>query len=141
MEKEFSITLDDDHSSADSGDVDSEYALQCRLNRKYSDDKIQKYNDLRWTDENIKYLKGKNVCWKKVVVSASEDHMYTWHDNAIVYADSYGVPCDKQQSNFAAFCEYAASCEEQEDMQEDDDLSKVKMEEADKLPLQLHKLL
>mmetsp|Transcript_2427 Transcript_2427/g.2817 ORF Transcript_2427/g.2817 Transcript_2427/m.2817 type:complete len:87 (+) Transcript_2427:461-721(+) len=86
MEKEFDKNLDvgDDHSAADSDDVDSEYALQCRP------DKVQKY-DLRWTDEYSKYLKGHRVSWKEVMLFG--DQMFILN-NGIVYADSDGVPCD-----------------------------------------------
>eukprot|EP00617_Octactis_speculum_P001792 CAMPEP_0185786416 /NCGR_PEP_ID=MMETSP1174-20130828/135288_1 /TAXON_ID=35687 /ORGANISM="Dictyocha speculum, Strain CCMP1381" /LENGTH=58 /DNA_ID=CAMNT_0028479039 /DNA_START=109 /DNA_END=285 /DNA_ORIENTATION=+ len=50
--------------------------------------------------------------------------MYTWHDNALVFVEIYGVPCDKEQSSFAEFFE------EHVDVQEDDDSPKAKMKES-----------
>ena len=99
MEKEFDKALDDSaaDSAADSDDVGSEYAIHSRpsnvLNVKY---------DLRWTDENLKYLKGQSVRWQKVF--CFEDQMFVMNlQDGIVYIDLWGVPCDMEQSSFAAF--------------------------------------
>ena len=54
MEKEFDKALDD--SAADFDDVNSEYAIHSRLSNVLK-------HDLRWTDENLKYLKGQNIRW------------------------------------------------------------------------------
>ena len=96
MEKEFDKALDD--SAADSDDVDSEYAIHSRPS---SPGDVWKH-DLRWTDENLKYLKGHSVRWKKVMWF--EDHMFvTSLRDGIVYINPWGVPCDKEQSSLAAF--------------------------------------
>ena len=93
MEKEFDKALDD--SAADSDDVDSEYAIQCRPSNVLK-------HDLRWTDENLKYLKGESVRWQKVLWIG--DHMFVMNpQDGIVYIDPWGVPCDMEQSSLAAF--------------------------------------
>ena len=95
MEKEFDRALDDDHSAADSDDVDSEYAIHSRPSNVLK-------HDLRWTDENLKYLKGQSVRWQKVLWF--EDHMFAMNlQDGIVYIDPWGVPCDMEQSSLAAF--------------------------------------
>ena len=115
MEKEFDKALDDDHSAADSDDVDSEYAIHSKPSNPSN---VWKH-DLRWTDENLKYLKGHSVRWKKFFWI--ENHMFVFNDSdEFLYIDPYGVPCDKEQSSVAAFeeltCESTAPCEEQEDL-------------------------
>ena len=93
MEKEFDKALDD--SAADSDDVDSEYAIHSRPSNVLK-------HDLRWTDENLKYLKGPCVLWQKVLWF--EDHMFVMNlRDGIVYIDPWGVPCDMEQSSLAAF--------------------------------------
>ena len=97
MEKEFDRALDD-HSAADSGDVDSKYAIHSRPS---SPGDVWKHN-LRWTDENLKYLKDHSVRWKKVMWF--EDHMFvTSLRDGIVYINPWSVPCDKEQSSLATF--------------------------------------
>jgi len=93
MEKEFDKALDD--SAADSDDVDSEYAIHSRPSNVLK-------HDLRWTDENLKYLKGESVRWQKVLWIG--DHMFVMNpQDGIVYIDPWGVPCDMEQSSLAAF--------------------------------------
>ena len=93
MEKEFDKALDD--SAADSDDVDSEYAIHSRPSNVLK-------HDLRWTDENLKYLKGQSVRWQKVF--CFEDQMFVMNlQDGIVYIDPWGVPCDMEQSSLAAF--------------------------------------
>ena len=95
MEKEFDRALDDDHSAADSDDVDSEYAIQRRPSNVLK-------HDLRWTDENLKYLKGESVRWQKVLWIG--DYMFVMNpQDGIVHIDPWGVPCDMEQSSLAAF--------------------------------------
>jgi len=93
MEKEFDKALDD--SAADSDDVDSKYAIYSRPSNVLK-------HDLRWTDENLKYLKGQSVRWQKVLWF--EDYMFVMNpQDGIVYIDPWGVPCDMEQSSLAAF--------------------------------------
>ena len=93
MEKEFDKALDD--SAADSDDVDSEYAIHSRPSNVLK-------HDLRWTDENLKYLKGQSVRWQKGLWF--EDHMFVMNlQDGVVYIDPWGVPCDMEQSSLAAF--------------------------------------
>ena len=75
--------------------LDSEYAIHSRPSNVLK-------HDLRWTDENLKYLKGQSVRWQKVLWF--EDYMFVMNlQDGIVYIDPWGVPCDMEQSSLAAF--------------------------------------